>query len=98
MAVSEFSKQQIKEVFGVSDSDITVVHPAVAESYRMPRSEAELKAVRKHYGLPDKFVLSVGTLEPRKNLSGLIRAFERLPDALQAEFPLVFVGGKGLAF
>jgi len=45
--------------------------------------------------LPPRFVLFVGTLEPRKNLQGLLRAHALLPEALQRELPLVITGGRG---
>ena len=46
-------------------------------------------------GLPPRYVLFVGTLEPRKNLQGLLRAHALLPERLQHEFPLVITGGRG---
>ncbi|MHB8077715.1 MAG: glycosyltransferase family 4 protein [Candidatus Krumholzibacteriia bacterium] len=46
-------------------------------------------------GLPPRYVLFVGTLEPRKNLQGLLRAHALLPEHLQHEFPLVITGGRG---
>ena len=46
-------------------------------------------------GLPPRYVLFVGTLEPRKNLQGLLRAHALLPEQLQREFPLVITGGRG---
>ncbi len=46
-------------------------------------------------GLPPRYLLFVGTLEPRKNLQGLLRAHALLPEKLQREFPLVITGGRG---
>lgn len=46
-------------------------------------------------GLPPRYMLFVGTLEPRKNLQGLLRAHALLPERLQREFPLVITGGRG---
>jgi glycosyltransferase involved in cell wall biosynthesis len=46
-------------------------------------------------GLPPRYLLFVGTLEPRKNLQGLLRAHALLPENLQREFPLVITGGRG---
>jgi glycosyltransferase involved in cell wall biosynthesis len=45
--------------------------------------------------LPDRFVLAVGTLEPRKNLPRLVEAYRGLPDALQAAHPLLVAGRIG---
>jgi len=55
-------------------------------------SDDEVAAVRERYGITGRYVLSVGTLEPRKNLSGLLDAFSRLP---QDDVTLVVVGPDG---
>lgn len=55
-------------------------------------ADDEVKAVRDHYGLTGRYVLTVGTLEPRKNLSRLVEAFARLP---QQDVTLVVVGPDG---
>jgi alpha-1,3-rhamnosyl/mannosyltransferase len=46
-------------------------------------------------GLPPRYMLFVGTLEPRKNLQGLLRAHALLPEKMQRELPLVITGGRG---
>lgn len=56
-----------------------------------PAAEAEVERVRRHHGLPDRFVLFVGTVEPRKNLSRLTAAVARLPEPV----PLVVAGAEG---
>jgi glycosyltransferase involved in cell wall biosynthesis len=52
----------------------------------------EVAAFRREEGLPDRFILFVGTLEPRKNVVGLVEAYARLP---KDRPPLLLVGGKG---
>ncbi|OGP12527.1 MAG: hypothetical protein A2052_00015 [Deltaproteobacteria bacterium GWA2_54_12] len=54
-----------------------------------------LQRVRARYGLPAKFVLFIGSLEPRKNIKGLLRAYSCLPEKMQKEFPMVIAGGRG---
>lgn len=56
-----------------------------------PAGVADVARVREHYGLPDQYFLFVGTVEPRKNLRGLVAALALLPDAL----PLVVAGAEG---
>jgi alpha-1,3-rhamnosyl/mannosyltransferase len=58
---------------------------------------ANVAAVRQRYALTRPFVLSVGTVEPRKNIAALIAAFRDLPPFLLAEFDLVLAGPMGWA-
>lgn len=63
---------------GLPPEKVHVVYEAAAPEYRVIAEPAELERVRRKYGLHDPFVLSVGTIEPRKNLGGLLRAFALL--------------------
>lgn len=60
-----------------------------------PAHGARLPEVRRRLGLPAKFALYLGTLEPRKNLQGLVRGYASLPTDLQREYPLVLAGMSG---
>ncbi len=93
-AVSEFTRSEISSYFDVDADQIAVVPPAVSGVFR-PASEDEVEHLRDRYSLPTQFVLFAGTLEPRKNLLRLLQAYCQLPEALQAEYPLVLAGGDG---
>ena len=95
MTVSGFSKKEIETIFGINSARITVVNPGVADCFRSQYSPTELELLRKKYRLPKQFLLSVGTLEPRKNIKGLIKAYSRLSPALRKNFPLVLAGCQG---
>lgn len=95
MTVSEFSKAEIIDVYGVAAEQIRVVYPGVSDSFHHCYSTEELALIRKRYNLPSQYLLSLGTLEPRKNLKGLIQAYACLSPALRQQFPLVLVGGQG---
>lgn len=95
VTISEFTKREIMQTFGTDESKIAVVPPAVDSSFRRPVAAIELVSLRDRYQLPTQFILSVCTLEPRKNLLTLMRAFCLLPDPLRKRFPLVLVGAKG---
>jgi len=70
--------------------------PYGIEARYRPVTEAdELRRVRAKYSLPERFVLSVGVLQPRKNIEGLVRAYQRLPGDLRAAYGLVVVGKQG---
>ena len=77
-------------------ADRTAVLPLAAHPrFRPDHPEQELAAALARHDLPERFVLGVGTLEPRKNLVRLIDAYTALPDAVRAATPLVLVGPKG---
>jgi len=61
-------------VLGVPEEKICVILLAVDDRF-CPLETATLDTVREKYGLPDKFMLNVGTIEPRKNILGLVDAF-----------------------
>jgi alpha-1,3-rhamnosyl/mannosyltransferase len=95
LVISQDSKRALQRWFGVPDEKITVTYLAAAQAYR-PIERAELLEPLAALGLASKgYVLTVGTLEPRKNLSTLFAAFAGLPKTLRQRFPLVVVGMKG---
>lgn len=72
---SESAKHDLVEVLGISDARVHVTHEAAAPNYRVITNVAMLDDVRRRYALESPFILAVGTLEPRKNLDRLVRAF-----------------------
>jgi glycosyltransferase involved in cell wall biosynthesis len=91
LAVSESTKRDLVQYYGLSAAKIDVVHNGVDSAFR-PLPADQVAAFRRQAGLPDRFMLFVGTLEPRKNVVHLIEAYARLPEERP---PLVLVGGKG---
>ena len=95
LVISQDSKRALQRWFGVPDEKITVTYLAAAQTFR-PIVQAELLEPLAALGLtPKGYVLTVGTLEPRKNLSTIFAAFAGLPKTLRQRFPLVVVGMKG---
>jgi len=60
-----------------------------------PQNRESLEQCKRELGLPEKFILSVGTKEPRKNLDRLLRAYLELPEWMKGEFKIVLVGPQG---
>ena len=94
IVVSEYTKQSVMEHFDMEDKQITVVPPSVKSEY-YPRTASECAQLKKRLGLPENFILFVGTLEPRKNLKGLLLAYKLLSTELRSQYPLVLSGKKG---
>ena len=95
LADSESTKQDLIEIFEITPDKITVVGAGVEERFQPITDPVVLEAVRQRYGLPSgaKFILGLGTLQPRKNFTGLIEAYNQSP--VRDTHHLVIGGGKG---
>jgi glycosyltransferase involved in cell wall biosynthesis len=95
IAVSENTKRDLIELYGISPEKIQVIYSGIEYQY----TTQEIQSVRQKYNLPEHFILFLGTLEPRKNIIGLIQAFEILKE--KYKFPnlqLVIVGRCGWSY
>jgi glycosyltransferase involved in cell wall biosynthesis len=99
LADSQSTKNDLIELLGVSPDKIEVVYAGVERRFRPMEGEAALQRVKQRYGLHFPFILSLGTLEPRKNFSGLIEAYGLMRDSgagiADRRLKLVIAGGKG---
>ena len=93
ITVSESSKRDIVAQYGLDPAKISVIYEAAAPEFR-PAAPASLAAVRRRYDLPDEFLIHVGTIEPRKNLTRLVEALQELRET-GLLIPLVVVGARG---
>ena len=93
IAVSECTRQDLIAAYDLPAEKITVVHEAADPRFR-PQPSQVLNAVRARFGLPDRYLLFVGTIEPRKNLTRLLAAFEAV-HAQGLSDGLVVVGRRG---
>lgn len=92
LAVSEFTKAELIRIYELPESKIFVTPLGVENSTFYPNlSEDKLRQTRNIYGLPGAFYLFIGTIEPRKNITGLIKAFELLDN----DMDLVIAGRRG---
>jgi glycosyltransferase involved in cell wall biosynthesis len=91
---SECSKQDAIKFYGLPTDKIKVIYEAAAPHFKPADSPAAPERVRQKYGLPARFILHVGTIEPRKNLSRLLEAFHALLPQ-EPELRLVLIGKKG---
>jgi glycosyltransferase involved in cell wall biosynthesis len=78
LADSQSTKRDLERLMGVSPARVTVLYPGVGPRFRRVDDSRQLQAVRARLKLPPRFLFSVGTLEPRKNLQRLMRAFAQV--------------------
>ncbi|MCZ7574697.1 MAG: glycosyltransferase family 4 protein [Ardenticatenaceae bacterium] len=100
LADSESTRRELMERLDVPATKISVVYPGVDPRFhpldsRHPADAALLNRTRATYGLANPFILSVGTLEPRKNFEGLIRAYALLHNRNGINHELIIAGGEG---
>lgn len=95
LVVSEFTKRELMELFSVPEEKIVVAPNGVSAEFVPITDEQELNLVKAKYQLPASFLLAVGTLEPRKNLSLIIEALSILKEQKTQVPPLVLVGPPG---
>jgi glycosyltransferase involved in cell wall biosynthesis len=91
IGISQSTADDVATSFGISPDKVDVALPGYDPTTYRPLTDSEIAAFRQEEGLPDRFWLFVGTLEPRKNVPTLLEAYARLPVRL----PLVLGGGKG---
>lgn len=96
IAVSEATRQDLINLFGVPAQRVDVVYNGIDVAFR-PAPEDQVTQFRRQKGLPEHFILHVGTLEPRKNLVRLVHAFRLVREQKKrwSDLKLVLVGGKG---
>lgn len=94
IAVSENTKKDLIEILHIPESKIAVVHNGLNLQINSIKPETEQNLLRR-LGLPENYLLFVGTMEPRKNIEGLMDALIWLWEEKKQKYPLVIVGPKG---
>lgn len=96
ITISEFSRRELLGFYPIQENRVRVVPGGVDESFRRRASPEELSELRYRLNLPERYLLTVGTWEPRKNLSGLLKAWKILRDSGRTgDRRLVLAGMKG---
>jgi len=98
IAVSESTKRDIVRLLGVAEDMITVIHEAANPIYRPIDDPKALDEIRRKYKIVGDFILFVSTIEPRKNLPTLLRAYRQLLDDYRLGVKLAVAGERGWLF
>jgi glycosyltransferase involved in cell wall biosynthesis len=91
MVSSQAVRKQVIDLYHIAPERVAHV-PLCADPIFTPQPADVIARTRRHFGLPERYVLYVGTIDPRKDLRRLRAAYELLPPDLQDETALVFVG------
>ena len=94
IAISEFTRQEMIDNLGIAPDRVTAIHIGVRPGFH-PMPLSTVLPILQELDLEPGYLLYVSTIEPRKNLLTLMRAYCRLPDSLREKHPLVLVGGWG---
>ncbi len=95
ITVSNDAKRNIIAALRLPETKVNVIYEGIDAGFKRLDDHSFMDSVRLRYGLPEKFMLTVGTLEPRKNLPFLIRAYRQMRHANQTKLGLVIVGRTG---
>jgi glycosyltransferase involved in cell wall biosynthesis len=100
VADSKSTRKDLVDLLGVEAGRVSVLYPGVEPRFRPVTDPVALASVRQRYELPGRYILGLGTLQPRKNLDGLIEGFTRLlaAEGTRGELEdlhLVLAGEKG---
>ena len=98
LTVSNFSKQDIADRYNINPEKIIVTHLAASENFKVIKDHDLLEKVKNKFEINGDFILTVGNLQPRKNLSRLFTAYINMRDKKLIDEKLVVVGKKAWLF
>ncbi len=94
LAISDFTRHELIHMIGLRPEQVTRTYMGVRSGLG-PMPETEVRETLRRLGLPPRYLLYLGTIEPRKNVMTLLRAYVRLPAAVRERCPLLLAGGWG---
>lgn len=90
---SAHTKQDVLDHYGIDSSRVHVIYPGISSSWSTPSTET-IGQVKQRYRLPDRYILFLGTIEPRKNIPTLVEAFEK-SGLVSHGYTLIIAGARG---
>src|SRR5579872_2047992 len=99
LTISNSSRDDIINIYKKSQADVVTIYPGIKQIQSLEPRIYAMKQIQTKYEVSDKFILFVGTLQPRKNIARLIEAFSKIKKADQEEkfkdLQLVIIGRRG---
>jgi glycosyltransferase involved in cell wall biosynthesis len=94
ICVSESTARELQSIFKIHPDKIVVIPEALPDRFAIHPSASEITQVKRQYNLTD-YIIAIGTPQPRKNISRLVKSFLTYKDLLRLPEKLVIVGGHG---
>ncbi len=98
LSISEYTKNDLIEIYHIDPDRITVTYCGVSDRFRPIKDKKIIADVLKQYGIHDEYILYVGKLEIRKNVDRLLQAYHKLKNETDHEHKLVIVGDKSYLY
>lgn len=95
ITISENAKKEIMKEYSVVEEKIEVIPLGCKKGLEKIEDVDKIEEVKKKYFIKGEYILFVGTVEPRKNIVGLVEAYSRIGEEKRNRFSLVICGGKG---
>lgn len=95
IAVSNSTKQEIIKEYKIPAGKISIINSSIDHDRFNIKTHSEVKRVLKKYKIEKDYILFTGTIEPRKNVAGIIDAYAQLSESIKDKYTLVLAGGKG---
>jgi glycosyltransferase involved in cell wall biosynthesis len=92
IASSRYTADDLVRIYGIPAEKIRVIYPSLGADIARVADPAVIEQARSRYGIPSRYILYVGSIEPKKNVHRLIQAYAALRRARQVEQPLVITG------
>lgn len=96
ISVSKNTKNDIMDVYKIPEKNIEVVYSGISKKFFKISDRTLLDEIRKKYNLPEKFILYLGNIEPRKNIESIISIFEK--KLIPSDYHLVIAGSSAWKF
>lgn len=95
ITISESAREEIIDFYKLPPSKVKLAYPATDPKYFYRRTDSEIEDAKHKYGISGKYILALSNLEPRKNLTALVKAYCELPKHITDEYALLLVGVSG---
>lgn len=95
ITISHNARKEIVEFYNMNPKKVKLAYPATDPKEMYRRSQEEIEEVKHKYGIKGKYILALSNLEPRKNLSALVKSYCELPPSVTDEYALLLVGVSG---
>lgn len=91
LADSQAARDDVIKDLGVSEARVRVTYLAVSPSFQPIEDRGEIARFRQKHQLPERFILGIGSADPRKNMERLVQAYAQLPEGIRHEYHLVIL-------